>query len=120
MGSSAAQHPVDDGVVLNLRIRLGPSQRASSWLSGAEIHPAPSAAFNICDGGDAIGCAYVAKLTLLGTSWIDVHASAGAYGQKDPMGQNLAMTLWIGMEHSSFNRVCAFASRAVCAPPGSF
>ena len=80
MGSSAAQHPVDDGVVLNLRIRLGPSQRASSWLSGAEIYSAPNAAFNICDGDDAIGSGYVAKLNLLGTSWIDAHASAGAYG----------------------------------------
>jgi hypothetical protein len=78
--ASAARHPVGGGVVLNLRIRLGPSQRASSWLSGAEIHPAPNAALNICDGGDAIGCAYVAKLTLLGTSCIDVHASACAYG----------------------------------------
>ena len=81
MGSSAAQHPVDEGVVPYLRTRLGPSQRASSWLSGAEIYSAPNAAFNICDGGDAIRCAYVAKLTRLGTSWIDAHASAGgAYG----------------------------------------
>ena len=72
MGASAARHPVDGDVVLNLRIRLGPSQRASSWLSGAEIYSAPNAAFNICDGGDAIRCAYVAKLTRLGTSWINV------------------------------------------------
>ena len=78
--ASAARHPVGGGVVLNLRTRLGPSQRASSWLSGAEIYSAPNAAFNICDGGDAIRCAYVAKLTRLGTSWIDAHASAGAYG----------------------------------------
>ena len=80
MGASAARHPVGGGVVLNLRTRLGPSQRASSWLSGAEIHPAPNAALNICDGGDAIGCAYVAKLSVLGTSSIDAHASAGVHG----------------------------------------
>ena len=80
MGSSAAQHPVDEGVVPYLGTRLGPSQRASSWLSGAEIHPAQNAAFNIYDGDDAIRCAYVAKLTRLGTSWINAHASAGAYG----------------------------------------
>ena len=45
-----------------------------------KISSAPTAAFNICDGGDAIGCAYVAKWTRLGSSCIDVHASAGAYG----------------------------------------
>ena len=44
-----------------------------------KISSAPTAAFNICDGGDAIGCAYVAKWTRLGSSCIDVHASAGAY-----------------------------------------
>jgi hypothetical protein len=80
MGSSAARHTVGGDVMPYLRTKLGPSQRASSWLSGAEIPPAQNAAFNICDGGDAIGCAHVAKLTLLGTSWIDAHASAGAYG----------------------------------------
>ena len=51
------------------------------WFCGAEIYAAPNAAFNISDGwGDAIGCAYVAKLSVLGTSSIDAHASAGVHG----------------------------------------
>ena len=52
------------------------------WLCGAEIYTAPNAAFNIYDGGDAIGCAYVAKLSVLGTSWINAHASVCAVGYR--------------------------------------
>ena len=75
-----ARHSVEGGVVLILRPSFCPSQRARSWSSGAEIHSAPTAAFNISDGMVTIDCAYVAKLTHLGSSGINPHAPAGAYG----------------------------------------
>ena len=75
-----ARHPVDGGVALYSWPSFGPSQRDRLWLCGAEIYPAPNAAFNISDGGDAIGCAHVAKLSVLRISGINAHASVGAYG----------------------------------------
>ena len=79
---TVARHSVEGGVVLILRPSFCPSQRARSWSSGAEIHSAPTAAFNISDGvvTISIDCAYVAKLTHLGSSGINPHAPAGAYG----------------------------------------
>ena len=47
MGAMVARHPVDGGVTLYSWPSFGPSQRASSWFCGAEIHSAPNAAFNI-------------------------------------------------------------------------
>ena len=80
MGAVIARHPVDGGVALYSWPSFGPSRRDRLWLCGAEIYPAPNAAFSICDGGDAIGCAHVAKLSVLGISGINAHASVGAYG----------------------------------------
>ena len=51
----AARYPVGGGVVINVRPLFGPAQRATSWLSGTEIHSAPTAAFNISDLVDTIG-----------------------------------------------------------------
>ena len=48
-------HPVERGVAPEKRLLFGPSQRASSWSSGAEIQSAPIAAFNISDGVDTMG-----------------------------------------------------------------
>ena len=76
----ASSGPVERGVAPEKRPLFGPSQRASSWFSAVEIQSAPNAAFNISDGGDAIGCAHVAKLSVLGISWINAHASARAVG----------------------------------------
>ena len=73
-------HPVERGVAPEKRPLFGPSQRASSWFSAVEIQSAPNAAFNISDGVVSIGCAYVTKLTHLGTSGINPHASARAVG----------------------------------------
>ena len=74
-------HPVERGVAPEKLPLFGPSQRASSWFSAVEIQSAPNAAFNISDGVVSIGCAYVAaKLSVLGISGINAHASVGAYG----------------------------------------
>ena len=73
-------HPVGGGVLLMHRPSLCPSQRARSWSSGAEMQPAPNAAFNISDGVETIGYALVAKLTHHGISLIDTHASARGVG----------------------------------------
>ena len=48
-------NPVGGGVMLNVHPSFGPAQRATSWLSGTEIHSAPTAALNISDWLDTIG-----------------------------------------------------------------
>jgi len=80
VGAALARQPYDGRVAPYLRISFGPSQRDRLWLCGAEIYPAPNAAFKIYDGGDAIGSAYVAKLNLLGSRGISSCASARAVG----------------------------------------
>ena len=74
-------HPVGDGVVLNVHPTFGPpTQRASSWLSSAENHLSAERSLQHLDGGDAIGCATLAKLTRLVISGINTDASARAVG----------------------------------------
>ena len=78
VGVALARCPVNGGAAPNSRPSYGSSARARLWFGGPEIYSAPNAAFQLSDGVDTIGCACVAKLTSLGTCWIDSHASACA------------------------------------------
>ena len=71
-------HPVERGVAPEKRPLFGPSQRASSWFNGAEIHLSAERSLQHLDGVETNGCASVAKLNVPGISWINAHASARA------------------------------------------
>ena len=94
--------------------------RGPAALKFTQRPPQPSTDFR-WSGYD--GLSIRSKIDATWKQW-DQSACLSARGwlprQKHPVGRNTALTLWIGMEHNSFNRVCAFASRALCAPPGSF
>ena len=66
------------GAAPNLRSSFGPPARARSWFGGADFLSPSSAALKIALWVDAIGCAHVAKWTLLGTGGIHLYASARA------------------------------------------
>ena len=48
-------HPVERGVAPEKRPLFGPSQRASSWFNGAEIHLSAERSLQHLDGVDTIG-----------------------------------------------------------------